>query len=131
MPISGVIDDVSERINIFHMIVYLHIPCHWCQNIRIIFLIIKPMDCCYRCYQELFDTFPNTVHIIIIIITRLFSNSKIIPQYFDNFLFYNFTTSSLKIDQPSSTFQLCHSWLGTLGNSNEYLIVGSLNMRFK
>ena len=29
------------------------------------FLIIKPMDCCYKAITELFDTFPNTVHIML------------------------------------------------------------------
>ena len=31
------------------------------------YLIIKPMDCCYRCYviNDLFDTFPNTMHIML------------------------------------------------------------------
>ena len=29
------------------------------------FLNIKPMDWCYRCYQDLLDTFPNTVHIML------------------------------------------------------------------
>ena len=29
------------------------------------FLIIKPIDCCYRCYQKKFDTFPNTVQFML------------------------------------------------------------------
>ena len=53
---------------------------------------------------------------VIIIITRLLATSRIITQYFNHLLLYNFTTSPLKIDEPLSTFQFCHSWLGTLGN---------------
>ena len=53
---------------------------------------------------------------VIIIITRLLATSRIITQYFNNLLLYNFTTSPLKIDEPLSTFQFCHSWLGTFGN---------------
>ena len=47
------------------------------------------------------------------------------------YCYTNFTTSPLKIDEPSSTFQLCHSWIGTFGNWYKFLIVGSLNVRFK
>ena len=134
------------------------------------------MDCFYRCYQWLLDTFPNTVHImlniepqiekivfsflqenainemdqtisywfnthvkrlslsasvVVIIITRLLATSKIITQYFNHLLLFNFTTSPLKIDEPLSTFQFCHLWLGTFGNWYEFLIVGSLSMCFK
>ena len=48
--------------------------------------------------------------VVIIIITRL------ITQYFNHLLLFNFTTSPLKIDEPLSTFQFCHLWLGTFGN---------------
>ena len=54
--------------------------------------------------------------VVIIIITRLLATSRIITQYFDHLLLYDFTTSPLKIDEPLSTFQFCHSWLGTFGN---------------
>ena len=53
--------------------------------------------------------------VVIIIITRLLATSKII-QYFNHLLLFNFTTSPLKIDEPLSTFQFCHLWLGTFGN---------------
>ena len=53
---------------------------------------------------------------VINIITRLLVTSRIITQYFNHLLLYNFTTSPLKIDEPLSTFQFCHSWLGTFGN---------------
>ena len=46
---SNVIDDVSERINIFHMCTYKSLV-FVAKTLEIIsFLIIKPMDCCYRC----------------------------------------------------------------------------------
>ena len=54
--------------------------------------------------------------VVIIIITRLLATSKIITQYFYHLLLFNFTTSPLKIDEPLSTFQFCHLWLGTFGN---------------
>ena len=54
--------------------------------------------------------------VVIIIITRLHATSRIITQYFNHLLLYNFTTSPLKIDESLSTFQFCHSWLGTFGN---------------
>ena len=54
--------------------------------------------------------------LVIIINTRLLATKRIITQYFDHLLLYNFTTSPLKIDEPFSTFQFCHSWLGTFGN---------------
>ena len=54
--------------------------------------------------------------VVIIIITRLLATSSIITQYFNQLLLYGFTTSLLKIDEPLSTFQFCHSWLGTFGN---------------
>ena len=69
--------------------------------------------------------------VLIIIITRLLATSRIITQYFNHLLLYNFTTIPLKIDEPLSTFQFCHSWLGTFGNCYEFLIVGSLRMCFK
>ena len=49
--------------------------------------------------------------VVIIIITRLLATSRITTQYFNHLLLYNFTTSLLKIDDPLSTFQFCHSWL--------------------
>ena len=135
----------------------------WCQNTRnyYLFLIIKPRDWCYRCYQRPFghiskycaynakyrstnrkDSFTflqeNTINemvqtishrfnthvkrlslsasVVIIIITRLLATSRIITQYFNHLLLFNFTTSPLKIDEPLSTFQFCHLWLGTFGN---------------
>ena len=54
--------------------------------------------------------------VVIIIITRLLATSRIITQYLNHLLLYNFTTSPLKIDEPLSTSQFCHSWLGTFGN---------------
>ena len=50
--------------------------------------------------------------VVIIIITRLLA-TRIITQYFNHLLLFNFTTSPLKIDVPLSTFQFCHSQLGT------------------
>ena len=113
------------------------------------------MNWCYV-INDLLDSFPNTVHImlniepqieklvlhfynemvqtishrfnthvkrlllsasvVIIIITRLLATSRIITQYFNHLLLFNFTTSPLKIDEPLSTFQFCHLWLGTFGN---------------
>ena len=57
-----------------------------------------------------------SVVIIITGITRLLATSKIITQYFNHLLLFNVTTSPLKIDEPLSTFQFCHLWLGTFGN---------------
>ena len=54
--------------------------------------------------------------VVIIIMTHHLATSRIITQYFDHLLLYNFTTSLLKINEPLSTFQFCHSWLGTFGN---------------
>ena len=53
--------------------------------------------------------------VIIIIITRLPATNRINTQYMyiNQFLWYSFTPSLLKIDEPP-TLQLCHSWLGTL-----------------
>ena len=51
----------------------------------------------------------------IIIITRLLA-TRIVTQYFNHVLLFNFTTSPLKIDEPLSTFQFCLLWLGTFGN---------------
>ena len=42
--------------------------------------------------------------VIIIIITRLLATSKIITQYFNHLLLFDFITSPLKIDEPLSTF---------------------------
>ena len=72
-----------------------------------------------------------SVSVAIIIITRLLATSRIITQYFNHLLFYHFTTSPLKIDEPLSTFQFFHSWLGTFGDKYAFLIVGSLSMRFR
>ena len=69
--------------------------------------------------------------VVIIIITRLLATSRIITQYFNHLLLYNFTTSPLKIIEPLSTYQFCHSWLGTFKNWYEFLKVGSLSMCFK
>ena len=63
--------------------------------------------------------------VVIIIITRFLATSRIITQYFNHLLYCNFTTSPLEIDDSLSTFQCCHSWLGTFGNWYEFLIVGS------
>ena len=41
--------------------------------------------------------------VVIIIITRLLATSRLITQYFNHLLLYNFTTSPLKIGEPSST----------------------------
>ena len=49
--------------------------------------------------------------VVIIIITRLLATSRIITQYFNHLLLFNFTTSPLKIDEPLSTSQFCHLWL--------------------
>ena len=54
--------------------------------------------------------------VVVIIITRLLATSRIITQYLDHLLLYNFTTSPLKIDEPFSTFQFCHTRLGTFRN---------------
>ena len=42
---------------------------------------------------------------VVIIITRLLATSRIITQYFNHLLLFNFTTSPLKIYEPLSTFQ--------------------------
>ena len=54
--------------------------------------------------------------VVIILITRLLATNRIFTQYFNHLLLFNFTTSPLKIDEPLSTFQFCHLWLGTFGN---------------
>ena len=41
--------------------------------------------------------------VVIFIITRLLATSRIITQYFNQLLLFNFTTSPLKIDEPLST----------------------------
>ena len=69
--------------------------------------------------------------VVIIIVTRLFATSRIITHYFNHLLLFSFTTSQFKIDEPLSTFQFCHLWLGTFGNWYEFLLVGSLSMCFK
>ena len=53
--------------------------------------------------------------VVIIIITCPPATSRIITQHFKHLLLYNFTISRLKIDEPFSTFQFCHPWLGTFG----------------
>ena len=58
----------------------------------------------------------SSASMVIIIITRLLATSRIITQYFNHLLLFNFSTSPLKIDELLSTFQVCHSWLGTFGN---------------
>ena len=63
--------------------------------------------------------------VVNIIITRLLATTGTITQYFNYLLLYNFTTSPLKIDEPLSTVQCCHSWLGTFGNWYEFLTVDS------
>ena len=40
--------------------------------------------------------------VVFIIITCLLATSRIITQYFNHLLFFNFTTSPLKIDEPLS-----------------------------
>ena len=57
-----------------------------------------------------------SAYVVIIIITRHLATSRIITQYFNHLLLLNFTTSPLKIDEPLSTFQFCHSWLETFEN---------------
>ena len=54
--------------------------------------------------------------VVIIIITRLLATSKTITQYFNHLLLFNLTTSPLIIDEPLSTLQFYHLWLGTFGN---------------
>ena len=54
--------------------------------------------------------------VVVIIITHLLATSRIITQYFNHLLLYSFITKPLKIDEPLSTFQFCHLWLGTFGN---------------
>ena len=54
--------------------------------------------------------------VVIIIITPLLATSRIITQYFNHLLLFNFNTSPLKIDEPLTTFQFCHLWLGSFGN---------------
>ena len=48
--------------------------------------------------------------VVIIIIRRLLATSRIITQYFNHLLLFNFTTSPLIhkiIDEPLSTFAIC------------------------
>ena len=52
--------------------------------------------------------------VVIIIITRLLATSRIITQYFNHLLLFNFTTSPFKIDKPLSTFQFCHLYCNHL-----------------
>ena len=52
--------------------------------------------------------------VVIIIITCLLAASRIITQYFNHLLLYNFTTSPLTIDEQLSAFHFCHLWLGVL-----------------
>ena len=59
---------------------------------------------------------PLSASVVSIIITRLLATSRMITQYFNHLLFFNLTTSPLKIDEPLSTFQFCHLWLGKFGN---------------
>ena len=46
--------------------------------------------------------------VVVIIITRLLAISRIMTQYFNHLLLFNFTTSPLKIDESLSTFQFCY-----------------------
>ena len=43
---------------------------------------------------------------VIIIITCLLATSRIITQYFNHLLLFNFTTSPLKIDEPFIEFPI-------------------------
>ena len=70
----------------------------------------------YHRYNTHVKCLSLSVSVVIIIITRLLATSKIITQYFNHLLLFNFTTSPLKIDEPLSTFQFCHLWLGTFEN---------------
>ena len=54
--------------------------------------------------------------VVIIIIRRLLATSRIITQYFNHLLLFNFTTSPLKIDEPLSSFKFCHLWLESFKN---------------
>ena len=47
--------------------------------------------------------------VVIIIITRLFATSRIITQYFNHLLLFNFTTSPLKLmsHHQLSNFAIC------------------------
>ena len=48
---SDVIDAISERINIFYMCAYKSLV-FGAKTLEIYsFLIIKPMNCCYRCFH--------------------------------------------------------------------------------
>ena len=58
-----------------------------------------------------FKPFSLSSSVVVILITCLLATSRKITQYFNHLLLYNFTTNPFKIDEPSSTFQLCHSWL--------------------
>ena len=42
--------------------------------------------------------------VVIIIVTRLLASSRIIRQYFNHLMLYNFTTSSLKIYEQHQLF---------------------------
>ena len=42
--------------------------------------------------------------VVMMIITRFLATSRIITQYFNHLLLYNFTTSPLRIDKSLSTF---------------------------
>ena len=48
---SDVIDDILERTNIFHMSTFKSLVIGAKTLEFYAFLIIKPMNCCYRCYQ--------------------------------------------------------------------------------
>ena len=72
--------------------------------------------------------------VVIIIITRFLATSRIITQYFNHLLFFNFTTSPLRIDEPLSTFQFCHLWLDAdalaVCRAHRGLPVGFLLLRY-
>ena len=67
-----------------------------------------------RRFNTYVKCFSLSASMVINIITLLLATSRIITQYFNHLLLYNFTTNPLKIDEPSPTFQLCHSGLGRL-----------------
>ena len=48
--------------------------------------------------------------VVILIITSLLATSRIITQYFNHLLLYNFTTTPLLIDWPSYAIQGFDNW---------------------
>ena len=121
----------------------------WCQNTRnyIHFWLSSPWTVVTDVINDFLATFPNTVHMMLNIEQQI---EKIVVCICGNHYYHTplqlvesshnisiiycftiFTTSPLKIDEPLSTFQFCHPWLGTFGNWSEFIIVGSLSMCFK